>query len=113
MIWRILLTVLFAGALATTFALENFNPEMSGYPLLVVWLVGWGVGFLVGRWWAVLAVVGALVGRVIGWDPGESDGNPALWWPYVVMTIIFFGTPLLVGWVASGARDSIVSRRSD
>jgi len=39
-----------------------------------------------------LAVIGAIVGRTIGWDPSESDENPALWPPYVV-TIV-----LLVGW---------------
>jgi len=34
------------------------------------------VGFLVGRWWVVFAVVGAIFGRAIGWDVGENDGNP-------------------------------------
>jgi len=66
-------------------------------------------GFLVGRWWAVLAVVGAIFGRAIGWDAGEHDGNPALWPPYVVSTLILLGVPVLVGVAISVARDS--SRR--
>jgi hypothetical protein len=109
MAWRILLVALYAGIFGAVVALENSSPGMSDVPALVLWLMAPVVGFLVGRWWVLLAVVGVIVGRTVGWDPGENDGNPALWPPYVVMTIIFVGLPLLLGVAASQA---LQSRRS-
>lgn len=100
-IWRVLLTVLYAGVLGVLMVLENSNPGMSDIPLLAAWLAAPVVGFLVGRWWVLLAVAGAIIGRAIGWDPGENDGNPAFWPPYVVMAIVLLGLPLLLGVVAS------------
>jgi hypothetical protein len=100
-IWRVILTVLYAGAFGAVIALENINPEMSDIPLLALWLAAPVIGFLVGRWWVVFAVVGALIGRTIGWDSGDNDGNPALWWPYLLTTIVFLGFPLLLGVVVS------------
>lgn len=97
MIWRVLLTALYASALGALMALENFNPGMSDTPMLAAWLVAPVIGFLVGRWWVLFAVVGALAGRAIGWDSGENDGTPALWPPYVLMTIVYLGLPLLLG----------------
>jgi len=102
-IWRVFLAALYASAFGAVMALENFNPGMSDAPLLGIWLVAPVIGFLVGRWWVLFAVVGALVGRTIGWDAGENDGNPALWPPYVVSTIVFLGIPLLLGAVLSQA----------
>lgn len=103
MIWRVLLTAVYAGAFGALVALENFIPGISDTPLLAVWLVAPVIGFLVGRWWVLFAVIGALAGRVIGWDSGENDGNPALWPPYVLTTIVFLGLPLLLGVVLSEA----------
>jgi len=100
-IWRVLLTVLYAGVLGALMALENSNPGMSDIPLLAALLAAPVVGFLVGRWWVLLAVAGGIVGRAIGWDPGENDGNPAFWPPYVVTVIVLLGLPLLLGVVVS------------
>jgi hypothetical protein len=63
------------------------------------------IGLFVGRWWVVLAVLGAIVGRVIGWDSGENDGNPALWPPYLISTGVLIGLPLLLGAAISEMRD--------
>lgn len=94
---RVPLALGYAGALAVVMALANIGPGISGAPLVVVWIVAPVVGYLVGRWWVLLALVGVLMGRTIGWDPGENDGNPALWLPYVVSSVAFFGLPLLGG----------------
>lgn len=102
MTWRILLTVLYASVLGGLMAVGNSNPGMSDIPLLAAWLAAPVVGFLVGRWWVLLAVAGAIIGRAIGWDPGENDGNPAFWPPYVVMAIVICGLPLLLGVGLSG-----------
>lgn len=106
MLWRALLTVIYAVAFGALMAIENSNPGMSDVPLLIAWLVAPVVGFLVGRWWVVFAVVGAIFGRAIGWDAGENDGNPAFWPPYVVADIIFLGLPLYLGVVFSRAWQS-------
>jgi len=101
---RVALTLLYAVVLGAVLALDNF----VGVPDILkvaVWLLAPVVGFLVGRWWVVLAVLGALVGRVIGWEAAEHDGNPALWPPYVVSTIVLIGLPLLAGVAISMARD--------
>jgi hypothetical protein len=79
---------------------------MSNAPLLVVWLLGPVIGFLVGRWWVVFALAGAIFGRAIGWDAGENDGNPAFWPPYVVMAIVLLGFPLFLGVVCARVRDN-------
>jgi hypothetical protein len=100
-IWRVLLTVLYAGVLGGLMALENSNPGMFDIPLLTAWLAAPLVGFLVGRWWVLLAVAGELIGRAIGWDPGGNDGNPAFWPPYVVTATVLLGLPLLLGVVVS------------
>ncbi len=97
MIWRIALTGLYAVAFGGLLALENANSGMSDTPLLVLWLAAPAVGFLVGRWWVLFALVGALVGHMIGWDAGENDGNPALWPPYLVMLLFLLGLPLYLG----------------
>jgi hypothetical protein len=95
--WRLLLTIAYAAAVGAVLALENSDPGMSEVPILAAWLVAVVVGFLVGRPWVMLAAVGAVVGRTIGWDAGENDGNPALWPPYVVVTIIAYSLPLFIG----------------
>jgi hypothetical protein len=102
-IWRVLLAALYAIAFGALLALENFNPEMSDMPLLAVWLAAPVVGFLVGRWWVLLAIAGALVGRTIGWDPGENDGTPAFWWPFALTMAVLLGLPLLFGVALSQA----------
>lgn len=63
------------------------------------------IGFLVGRWWVVLAALGTIVGQPIGWDSAEHDGNSALWLPYVISFVFFFGFPLLMGVAIAVARD--------
>jgi hypothetical protein len=103
-IWRILLTVLYTGLFGALMALENSNPGMSDVPLLATWLAAPVVGFLVGRWWVLLAVAGEIIGRAIGWDPGENDGNPAFWPPYVVSAFVLLGLPLLLGVAAARRR---------
>ena len=103
MAWRILLAGLYAVVLGALMALENSNPSMSDVPGLVLWLAAPVIGFLVGRWWVLFVVAGVIFGRAIGWDPGENDGNPALWPPYVVMAIIIVGIPLLLGVAGSQA----------
>jgi hypothetical protein len=105
MSWRILLAALYATVLGGLMAWENSDPGMSDVPLLVAWLSAPVVGFLVGRWWVAFAVVGALVGRAIGWDPGQNDGNPALWPPYLVTASVIFGVPLLLGVAISHIRE--------
>jgi hypothetical protein len=101
MAWRVLLTALYSSVLGAVMALENSHPGMSEIPLLAVLLMGPVVGFLVGRWWVLFAVIGAIVGRAIGWDAGENDGNPAFWPPYVLGALVLWGTPLLLGVAAS------------
>lgn len=102
MIWRVLLTAAYGIALGALLALDNFESGTSDVPLLVLWVAAPVVGFLVGRWWVVLAVLGAMVGHVIGWDSSENDGNPALWPPYLVTMLVYLGVPLLLG--AAGSR---------
>lgn len=113
MAWRILLMGLYAIAFGAVMALENSNPSMSDVPGLVLWLAGPVIGFLVGRWWVLFAVVGVVFGRAVGWDSGENDGNPAFWPPYVVMAIIFTGIPLLLGVAVSQAVQSRRHRRAE
>jgi hypothetical protein len=103
MLWRVLLTALYGCVFGALVALENFDPGMSDAPLIAISIAAPLIGFLVGRWWVVLAVIGVLAGRAIGWDPGENDGNPALWPPYVATTIVFLGLPLIVGVTLSHA----------
>lgn len=102
------LTALYALALGVVMALENVV-DIPDVFLVAVWLFAPVVGFLVGRWWVVLAVAGAVVGRMIGWDSAEHDGNPALWPPYLVSMILLIGLPLLLGVMISEVRDN--SRR--
>ena len=80
MTWRVLLTAAYAMAFGALLALDN-TAEVSNVLLVGAWLLAPVVGFLVGRWWVVLAVLGPIVGRAVGWDPSDHDGNPALWWP--------------------------------
>jgi hypothetical protein len=100
MAWRVLLTALYAGVLGALMALDN-SVDVPDALWLIAWLAAPVVGFLVGRWWAILAVVGAIVGRTIGWDPSENDGNPALWLPYLVTIVLLIGLPLLLGAICS------------
>jgi hypothetical protein len=95
--WRALLTALYAVALGALLAVDNYGVDVPVPVTLGVWMMAPAVGFLVGRWWVLLAVVGAVAGRAIGWDAGEHDGNPALWPPYVLTAIAFVGAPLLLG----------------
>jgi len=71
---RVALTLLYAIALAAVMALDNLVDLPSIVPLAALALAPL-IGFFVGRWWVVLAVLGALVGRPIGWDSAENDGN--------------------------------------
>jgi hypothetical protein len=103
MAWRVLLTAFYGVAFGALLAWENFEPEISNVPLFVLSVAAPVVGFVVGRWWVVLAVLGALVGRVIGWDSAENDGNPALWPPYVAATLVYLAVPLLIGAACSSA----------
>ena len=102
---RVALALLYAAALGAVMALDNLA-GLSDVFLLFVWLLAPLIGFFVGRWWVVFTVLGAIVGRVIGWDASENDGNPALWPPYAVSTIILIGLPLLLGVAISAARNS-------
>jgi hypothetical protein len=102
-IWRLLLTALYGGICGALVAYENFHPEVSSTPYLVASLAAPVVGFLVGRWWVVLAVLGVLVGRTIGWDAGENDGVPALSLLHMVAAFFFLALPLMVGFVCSYA----------
>jgi hypothetical protein len=95
--WRILLTAAYGGALGALLTYENLHPEMPDALLIAGSLLAPAIGFVVGQWWVVLAVIGAVVGRAIGWDPAENDGNPAFWPPYVISSVILLGVPLLVG----------------
>lgn len=106
MIWRVLLTVLYTVACGAGMALWNSDREVGEVVLIAVLAAGLVVGFLVGRWWVLLAVCGALIGRTIGWDSGENDGNPALWWPYVMTTIMFYGGAPALGLLVSIGRGS-------
>lgn len=101
MIWRALLTALYAATLGALMALDNFGHDVPTFLALGVWLMAPVVGFLVGRWWVLLAVGGVLAGRAIGWDPSENDGNPALWPPYVVVALAYVGGPLALGMALS------------
>ena len=101
---RVALTLLYAIALGAVTALDNIDDLPAIVPL-AAWALAPLVGFLVGRWWVVLAVLGALVGRPIGWDSSENDGNPALWLPYVMSFVLFIGFPLLLGVGIAAARD--------
>jgi hypothetical protein len=101
---RLQLTLIYGLALAVVMALNNIV-DLPDVALLAVWLLASGVGFLVGRWWVVFAVCGAILGRAIGWDSAENDGNPALWPPYVVSTIVLVGAPLLLGVAAAMLRN--------
>jgi hypothetical protein len=95
--WRVILTALYGAVIGLLMALENFHPEMSSAPLLVAWLIAPVVGFLVGRWWVVAAVFGVLAGRLIGWDPAENDGAPALSPLHLLVGFAYLGIPLLFG----------------
>lgn len=116
MAWRILLTVVYAIACGAVFALDNLQLWPGGEAFsLVVLAAGLVVGFLVGRWWVLLAVLGGLIGRTIGWGEDGHDGNPALWWPYIMSTVLFFGTVLVLGLLVSvgyGSRGSASDSRS-
>lgn len=100
---RIGLTLLYAAVLAAVTALDNLDAVPDVLPL-AVWLLAPVIGFLVGRWWVVLAALGANVGRPIGWDPAENDGNPALWLPYLISSLVFIGALLLLGAAIAAAR---------
>lgn len=101
MSWRVLLTALYSCVLGAVMVLENSHPGMPGIPLFALLLMGPVVGFLVGRWWVLFAVTGAIVGRAIGWDTGDNDRNAAFWSLYVLWGIVLWGTPLLLGVAAS------------
>ena len=103
MIWRVLLVVLYAGIVGGLFTYENFHPEMSGTPYVVAALAALVVGFVVGRWWVIMAGLGVVLGRMIGWDASENDGVPALSLLHVVGAFLFVALPLLVGAVCSYA----------
>jgi hypothetical protein len=96
-ITRTLLTVAYAVALGAAFALLNGDASGAGAFTAVVLVAGFAVGYFVGRWWALIAVGGAVFGRTIGWDAGANDGNDALWWPYLVTLVVWTGFPLAVG----------------
>jgi hypothetical protein len=97
--FRVLLTLGYAIGLGAMVVADNFNPGMSNVPMIVVWVCGLPVGFAVGRWWVLLAVVGWLVALPIGYDPADHDGNPAFWLPRVVVTTVLLAAPLFLGWI--------------
>ncbi len=97
MVWRVLLTALYAVVAGALMALDNHGTDIPDAVSVAVLLAAPVVGFLVGRWWAVLAVLGVVVGRSMGWDPAENDGNPALWPPYLIAIFVYVGLPLLAG----------------
>ncbi len=101
---RVALTLFYAIVLGTVMALDNLD-DLPAFIPLAVWALAPLVGFLVGRWWVVLAVLSGLIGLTIGWDSSENDGNPALWLPYVIWFVVFFACPLLVGVAIAAARD--------
>ena len=93
----VLLTAAFTVACGASVAIQNSDSETGDDLLIACVFASPVVGFLVARWWVVIAVVGPVFGRTIGWDAGENDGNPALWPPYVFSTIALFGLPLAAG----------------
>jgi hypothetical protein len=96
---RIGLTVLYAVACVVVVASWNGSPDLPEAATAVVLVAAPIVAFLVDRAWVLLAVLGALIGRTIGWDSSTNDGNPALWWPYALWISVQFGGLLLVGLV--------------
>jgi hypothetical protein len=110
MTWRAILTVAYAVVFGAVMALDN-SEGIPDVLLVAVWLLAVVVGFLVGRWWVVLAILGPLLGRTIGWDAADNDGNAALWWPYVVTTIGLVALPLLAGVWLSRIREGTQRRR--
>jgi hypothetical protein len=101
---RAALALLYGMTLFGVLALDNLV-DVPDVLKIVVWLLAPAAGFLVGRWWVALALLGIL-GRVVGWDPAENDGNPALWPPYIVFSLALFGLPLLAGVAAAKAREA-------
>jgi|ERR1044072_2371342 hypothetical protein len=110
MTWRVLLLVAYALAWGAVMALDN-SEGVSDVLFVAVWLLAPVVGFFVREWWVVLAVLGPLIGRMIGWNPAEHDGNSALSWPYVVTTAGLIAIPLFLGVWLAGVRASIQRRR--
>jgi hypothetical protein len=94
------LTVVYAAAFGAAMAADNQGHDVATL-LFTLWVAAPVVGFLVGRWWVVLAVIGVLAGHAIGWDRGENDGNPAFWPPFILAQIVFIGSPLGLGALAS------------
>lgn len=109
MAWRVLLTIAYALICGAVMALDN-SEGISAVLLAAVGLLALVVGFLVGRWWVVFAVLGPIPGRTIGWDAAEHDGHAALSTPYVVTLIGLVALPLLTGVWLSRVRDSIQRR---
>lgn len=98
--YGIALTVIYGLAFGAAMTAGNLGHDMPTLSF-TLWIAAPVVGFLVGRWWVVLAVIGMLVGHAIGWDRGENDGNPAFWPPFILAQIVFIGGPLGLGALAS------------
>lgn len=97
MAWRILLTVIYGSAFGAIVA----GPEPEAGAGLVLLIATWSaappVGFVVGRWWVVLAFILVLIGTAIGGNPGY-DTPVATWWTFTGMAMfIAVGVPLLLG----------------
>jgi hypothetical protein len=112
-LWRIALTVLYAGACVVEAASWNDAVDLPSWFGIGLAIGGVGVGFAVGRPWVVLAAVGGLFGRTIGWESGDHDGASALWFPYVLVTLLWFGAWLGCGFLLSWVPRLLESWRQD
>lgn len=101
--YAIPLTVVYSAAFGAAMAADNQGHDVATL-LFTLWAAAPVVGFLVGRWWVVLAVIGTLVGHAIGWDRGENDGNPAFRFPFILAQIVFIGGPFGLGALVSAIR---------
>lgn len=96
MLGRIVLTLVYAIALGAMAALDNLD-DLNLFVGLGIFALAPVIGFLVGRTWVALAILGYFAGRPIGWDPSENDGASALYMPYVLTSAVFLALPLWLG----------------
>lgn len=97
MIWRVLLVVVYGGAWAVLAALHNGFLGLEA-PASFLWLAAPVVGFLIGRWWALFAIFGWLVGSIVGWDEQANyDQGRLVVYFYAPFFFVWIGAPLLRG----------------